>query len=123
MQSLFIHFPSPPPSTQAPPNGYTVAIATVPASRGWLRLASADPTAPPLINPNYLAEGSDVRRLLLGVSQARELSTATAFAEWGPRFDLVCEPGLDLRGQVGLSGWRRGRGWPDNRRHVSLCAR
>jgi choline dehydrogenase len=94
MQSLFIHFPSPPPSTQAPPNGYTVAIATVPASRGWLRLASADPTAPPLINPNYLAEDSDVRRLLLGVRQARELSTATAFAEWGPASIWFASPVL-----------------------------
>lgn len=26
-----------------------------PVSRGWVRLASADPLAKPLINPNYLA--------------------------------------------------------------------
>jgi choline dehydrogenase len=99
MQSLFIHFPFPPPSMQAPPNGYTVAIATVPASRGWVRLASANPTAPPLINPRYLAEDSDVRRLLLGVRQARELSKSAAFSEWGPREVL---PGDHVQDEKGL---------------------
>jgi choline dehydrogenase len=99
MQTLFIQFPFPPPSMEAPPNGYTVAIATVPASRGWLRLASADPTAPPLINPRYLADDSDVRRLLLGVRQARELSKSAAFSEWGPREVL---PGGDVQDESGL---------------------
>jgi choline dehydrogenase len=99
MQSLFIHFPSPPPYMQAPPNGYTVAIAAVPDSRGWVRLASADPAAPPLINPNYLAEDSDVRRLLLGVRQARELSKSAAFSEWGPR-DVL--PGGHIQDEKGL---------------------
>ena len=99
MQTLFIQFPFPPPTMQAPPNGYTVAIATVPASRGWVRLASADPTAPPLINPGYLAEDSDVRRLLLGVRKARELNTAAAFAEWGPREVL---PGGHVQDEKGL---------------------
>jgi choline dehydrogenase len=84
---------------QAPPNGYTVAIAVVPDSRGWLRLASADPTAPPLINPRYLAEDSDVRRLLLGVRKARELNAAAAFAEWGPREVL---PGGHVQDEKGL---------------------
>jgi choline dehydrogenase len=99
MQSLFIHFPFPPPSMQAPPNGYTVAMATVPASRGWVRLASANPTAPPLINPRYLAEDSDIRRLLLGVRQARELSKSAAFSEWGPREVL---PGDHVQDEKGL---------------------
>ena len=98
MQSLFAHF-SYPPHLQAPPNSYRIAIATVPDSRGWLRLASADPTAPPLINPNYLAEDSDVRRLLLGLRKARELNTATAFAEWGPREVL---PGGHIQDEKGL---------------------
>jgi choline dehydrogenase-like flavoprotein len=55
IQFVFIHVPFHPPHLQAPPNSYTFGIATIPDSRGWVRLASADPKAAPLINPNYLA--------------------------------------------------------------------
>jgi choline dehydrogenase len=98
MQSLFMHLPFHPPHMQAPPNSCTLGIVTVPDSRGWLRLASADPTAPPLINPNYLAEDSDVRRLLLGVRKARELNMAAAFSVWGPREVLAGEHIQDEKG-------------------------
>jgi choline dehydrogenase len=83
MQFMFIHVPFHPPHLQAPPNSYTFGIATVPDSRGWVRLASADPKAAPLINPNYLGEDSDVRRLLLGIEKAREINATSAFSEWG----------------------------------------
>jgi choline dehydrogenase len=110
MQFLFIHLPFHPPHLQAPPNSYTIGINIVPDSRGWLRLASADPTAPPLINPRYLAEDSDVRRLLLGLRQARELSAAAAFAEWGPREVL---PGDHIQDEKGLRDFiaRGASGW------------
>jgi choline dehydrogenase len=99
MQFIFIHVPFHPPYLQAPPNSYTFGIATVPDSRGWVRLVSADPKAPPLINPNYLAEDSDVRRLLLGVRKARELNAATAFSEWGTHEVL---PGEHIQDEKGL---------------------
>jgi choline dehydrogenase len=82
MQFMFIHVPFHPPHLQAPPNSYTFGIATIPDSRGWVRLASADPKAAPLINPNYLGEDSDVQRLLLGIEKARELNATSAFSEW-----------------------------------------
>jgi choline dehydrogenase-like flavoprotein len=44
-----------------------------PKSRGELRLASADPSAPPLIDPNYLAEPDDARFLLDGMKLVREI--------------------------------------------------
>jgi len=44
-----------------------------PKSRGTLRLASADPTAAPLIDPNYLAEPEDMRVLVQGFRLMREL--------------------------------------------------
>lgn len=58
-----------------PPNeGYGVGPALVkPESRGELRLASGDPKAPPLINPNYLRAEADRRALLQGLDWAREL--------------------------------------------------
>jgi choline dehydrogenase-like flavoprotein len=44
-----------------------------PASRGWVRVRSADPFAAPVIQPNYLAEESDRRVLLAGMKLARRL--------------------------------------------------
>jgi choline dehydrogenase-like flavoprotein len=44
-----------------------------PKSRGEVRLASADPSASPLIDPNYLAEPDDTRFLLDGVELVREV--------------------------------------------------
>jgi choline dehydrogenase len=43
-----------------------------PKSRGTFRLASADPTAAPLIDPNYLAEQSDLDVLVDGLQLIRE---------------------------------------------------
>ncbi|WP_336209427.1 GMC family oxidoreductase [Nonomuraea sp. LPB2021202275-12-8] len=51
-----------------------------PASRGWVRLASADPEAAPLVNPAYLADSADLDRLVQGVELAREIFAAPAFA-------------------------------------------
>jgi len=44
-----------------------------PKSRGELKLASADPTDAPLIDPNYLAEPDDARFLLDGMKLVREV--------------------------------------------------
>jgi choline dehydrogenase len=99
MQFMFIHVPFHPPHLQAPANSYTFGITTVPDSRGWVRLASTDPKAAPLINPNYLGEDSDVRRLLLGIQKARELNAASAFSEWGTREVLA---GEHIQDEAGL---------------------
>ena len=47
-----------------------------PRSRGALRLASADPAAPPIIDHRYLSDpdGEDLRVLLDGIELARELA-------------------------------------------------
>ncbi len=44
-----------------------------PTSRGYVRVRSADPFDPPMIQPNYLAEESDRRILLAGMKLARRL--------------------------------------------------
>jgi choline dehydrogenase len=65
------------------PNAVSILPGIVrPASRGWLRLSSADPVAPPLINPNYLGDRSDEDRLVQGVRMAREIMATNAFADW-----------------------------------------
>ncbi|HEV2546930.1 MAG TPA: choline dehydrogenase [Stellaceae bacterium] len=50
-----------------------------PESRGEVRLASADPLAPPLIDPNYLASGYDLKILIAGIRQGREILAASPF--------------------------------------------
>ncbi|MGR3802862.1 GMC family oxidoreductase [Marinibacterium profundimaris] len=56
--------------------GHGFAIDTTqlqPESRGTLRLASADPSARPLIDPNYLASETDRRLLREGLKLLRDL--------------------------------------------------
>jgi choline dehydrogenase-like flavoprotein len=56
--------------------GYGISChvaALRPASRGSLRLRSADARQPPAIDPNYLGEDADLEMLLTGVKAAREI--------------------------------------------------
>ncbi|MDB5987230.1 MAG: FAD-dependent oxidoreductase [Nevskia sp.] len=50
-----------------------------PESRGRLRLASADPLAPPAIDANYLATERDMEVLVNGIKKAREVMRQAAF--------------------------------------------
>jgi choline dehydrogenase len=50
-----------------------------PQSRGFISLKSADPLAPPLIQPNYLDAEEDRRALREGVKMAREIFAQKAF--------------------------------------------
>ena len=53
-----------------------------PRSRGSVKLASADPRAAALIDPNHLSDPADLDLLVEGVSLAREIGAAAAFADW-----------------------------------------
>ena len=53
-----------------------------PRSRGSVKLASADPRMPALIDPNYLSEPADLDLLVEGVALAREIGAGAAFADW-----------------------------------------
>ncbi|MGH6939517.1 GMC family oxidoreductase [Hypericibacter sp.] len=62
---------------------YTLMFGfTRPRSRGSLRLASADPQATPLIDPNYLAEEYDRQAYLDALDRARAVGGARALADW-----------------------------------------
>jgi choline dehydrogenase-like flavoprotein len=65
--------------------GYTLhACALRPASRGTIRLHSADPAAHPAIRPGYLsdAEGRDLALLLEGARLSREIFAQAPFAPY-----------------------------------------
>lgn len=65
-------------------NSFTFGIGHMrPRSRGSVRLASADPDIPPLIDPRYLTEQYDVDQLVVGVEEVDRLTRTGAFDEWG----------------------------------------
>ena len=83
LQPLFLHMVYPAESYPVPEHGYTIAPGIVrPLSRGTLRLASADPEAAPLLDPNVLAEGYDLEALVDAVELCREIGGQAAFEAW-----------------------------------------
>jgi choline dehydrogenase len=63
-----------------PEHGFGVHVNAVkPRSRGSVRLASADPTAPPLVDQNYLADPHDLAVMRAGIRIAREVFRQRAF--------------------------------------------
>jgi choline dehydrogenase len=53
-----------------------------PQSRGEVRLASSDPLAAPVMDPNYLAADYDLKILVDGIKRGREILAAPAFKPW-----------------------------------------
>lgn len=80
----------------APPMGsaYTLMFGfTHPRSRGSVRLVSAEPSAAPLIDPNYLAEKADRAAYLEALDMAQQVGNGRALADW--RDDELL-PGADI---------------------------
>lgn len=58
----------------------TILVTMIyPKSRGTIRLASADPTAEPLIDYNYLADQADIDVLMEGSAMTREIMASPLF--------------------------------------------
>jgi choline dehydrogenase len=86
LQLAFVHVPFDIIVGRDHPNTVSILPGLVrPASRGWIRLASADPLAKPRINPNYLGDRTDLERLLQAVTISREILSAAAFRPWNAR--------------------------------------
>ena len=67
----------------SPEHGFQIHVCQVrPDSRGTIKLASADPLAPPLIDPDYLSAPEDSRVMVEGVKIARRIGSAAAFAPY-----------------------------------------
>ena len=54
-----------------------------PRSRGRVALASADPMALPLVDPNFLADEDDLQRMVRGVRRMRAILSQPALADLG----------------------------------------
>ena len=64
-------------------HGFTIGPTLVAvASRGTIRLNSAEPTAYPAIDPNYFAEDVDMRNMIAGMRLARKIANSPALAPY-----------------------------------------
>ena len=101
LQPLFFHVPVYVPGISGPVEGYTLMAGHIrPASRGFLRLTSADPSVRLEINPNYLSVQSDVNTLVQALEMCPEIGAAKALDEWNggelyPGLDAVSKKDLE----------------------------
>jgi len=79
----------------APVDAYSIVFALLtPVSRGTVRLADTDITTPPLIDPNYLADPCDRRRMITGLHLARAIGGRSLLRAW---HDGEALPGPDVQ--------------------------
>lgn len=82
-------------------HGYCVLSGVArPHSRGSLKLASADPAVPPIVDPNYLAEEQDWKAYRAATELCREIGADAAYAPFRKAEVL---PGA---GDMSESRWR-----------------
>jgi choline dehydrogenase len=88
------------PGHPVPPSGFALAgAAMTPDSRGTVRLPSASPLAPPLIDPGLLRDERDLDRLEDALSIAREAAQHPAFTRLGCT-ELAPGPAIQDAGSV-----------------------
>ena len=104
-----ILLPLAPAGLQPPAAGYALTAAVVArVSRGTVRLASASPRQPPLIDPGFLTDPRDTARLAAGLKIVREAGASAAFGVIGA---AEVWPGPETATDDGLRGYiRRGVG-------------
>ena len=84
LQLFPILLPLAPAGCEPPPAGYNlVASVVAPDSRGSVRLATAAPETPPVVDPALLRDGRDVDRLEAGLRIVHEAGSAAALSSLG----------------------------------------
>ena len=91
------------PGFAAPDRGYALSVSVVaPDSSGSVTLTSADPFAPPVIDPGFLRDGRDVDRFEVGLDLIRR-AAADGLASLGTEI----HPGPDVQTSEGLRDYIR----------------
>ncbi|MEM7119173.1 MAG: GMC family oxidoreductase N-terminal domain-containing protein [Chloroflexota bacterium] len=100
LQPLFYHVPVPidEPRLADVANAFSVFTGHIrPKSRGYLKLSSAEPSAPLIIDPNYLAEQYDVDALEAGFHLCRDI--INELKEW-PSRELIPSTNVKTRADI-----------------------
>ena len=109
------------PSPRFPyPIGHGFAISPVglyPRSRGRVTLASPDPFAAPLVDPNLLSAPEDLQPLLNGIRLARKIFAAPAFARYQAE---ETSPGSAIQSDAELEAYIRAEAYTVHH-PVSTC--
>jgi choline dehydrogenase-like flavoprotein len=109
------------PSPKFPyPIGHGFAISPVglyPRSRGRVTLASADPFAAPLVDPNLLSAPEDLRPLTDGMRLARKIFASPAFARYQAE---ETSPGSAIQSDAALEAYIRAEAYTVHH-PVSTC--
>jgi len=92
-----------------------------PASRGTVRLRSADPSAAPRIDLGYFREPRDLDRLANGLIQIREPAGTGPIAELSGGKELAPGPGIAAGDRDRLRQWIRRNTWTYHH-PVGTCA-
>jgi len=86
-----------------PWHGYQFHVGTQkPESRGWVRLASEDPTAMPRILNNFLSADRDRAHMRAAMRRVRDIAHAPAFAAF---HEAEAFPGIDIANDAALDEW------------------
>jgi choline dehydrogenase len=89
-------------------SGFTLSVCQLrPESTGSIKLASADPFAPPKIHANYLAAEADRRCITAAIAFTRKLAATKPLADYVAAEVL---PGADYRTDADLLGFARKHG-------------
>ena len=91
-----------PPTDDGVPRYTLIPGITQPRSRGTVRLRSADPADPPVIDPRFLTEPEDLSSLIAGIRMVREIGKAAAFDDWN---DGEFFPGAGVASDAELRGY------------------
>jgi choline dehydrogenase-like flavoprotein len=80
------------------------AVQLYPKSRGRITLASADPRAHPVIDPNLLSDPRDLAPMIRGVELGRRVAHSAAFAKYKA---VEMQPGPAVQGEAAITDYVR----------------
>jgi choline dehydrogenase len=84
-----------------PPNTLSFGVMNLhPTSRGFVKLRSADPRTPPIIQPHLLDTAEDLANQLEGYGIIREMINSSALRDWVAAEETVPGPAVRTNDQV-----------------------